>query len=372
MKLPFNPSPWLSFLDPPAPPLLGIDVSAASVKVVELSRKRNGQIVYEGYAIEPLPREAVGHRDSSENSDRVNAEVSAAIGRAVKKLKSATRQVAVGMPANMVILKRIVVSDQMDESDIADEAAREMQKSMTFSLDEVLIDWDIMGPANNALGDVEALICATRRDRVLEREALVEMAGLRPRIIDVDSYASMRAFERMIRQVELEGKVCGVIDAGSRTTHVAFLQNGDLLFEREITLGSDSLVEELMRQKKAGNKDEAERVIAGGHNFEGYESRFLRPFIGNLASEIDRVLQYFLTQASAERVDHLFLAGGAALLQGLDSSVSELCGVPCERADLFTGIEVPARFARALKHDSLRLAVALGLAMRRFDPSDHD
>jgi type IV pilus assembly protein PilM len=378
MKLPFDPSPWLSFLDPPPTPLLGVDISSSSVKVVELSRRRGGELVYDGHAIEPLPADVAAHRDGSTNSEALNAALAQIVGQAVKKLRSHTRQVAVGMPANMVISKPVDLSEQLDEADIADEASREIGKAIAFPLDEVFIDWDVLGPSAHRPGDMQVLICASRRERVLERQAIIELSGLRAKVIDVDSHASRRAFERAIAAKGLSERVCCVVDAGARNTHVMFLQGGELLFEREVTLGGEALIEEILRGEnqrgKRCSRDEAERVVQGEREqlFEGYESRYLRPFIANLSSEIARVSQYFLTQASAENVDAILLAGGASRLPGLAEAVKDRCAVETSSLDLLAGIEIPGRWARSVETDGSRLAVALGLALRRFDPPTHD
>ena len=94
----------LDIFTPKTPPLIGLDISSSSVKMVELVDAGKGQQRIERYAIEPLPKDAVV------DGNIANLEaVSEAVMRAWKKLATRTKNVAMALPTAAVITKKIII-----------------------------------------------------------------------------------------------------------------------------------------------------------------------------------------------------------------------------------------------------------------------
>lgn len=74
-------------------PLLGIDISSSSVKLVELGRDKAGSLVLERCAIEPLERGWI----TDGNIEKFD-EVADALRRLVKKSGTRTKNVALALP----------------------------------------------------------------------------------------------------------------------------------------------------------------------------------------------------------------------------------------------------------------------------------
>ena len=94
----------LDIFNPKAQPLLGLDISSSSVKLVELADAGKKTYRVERYAIEPLPKDAV----LDGNITNLEA-VAESVKRAWKKLATRTKNVALALPAAAVITKKIVV-----------------------------------------------------------------------------------------------------------------------------------------------------------------------------------------------------------------------------------------------------------------------
>ncbi|MCY0541587.1 pilus assembly protein PilM, partial [Klebsiella pneumoniae] len=77
------------------------------------------------------------------------------------------------------------------------QVATEANQYIPFSLDEVNLDFQVLGPAPNSPEDVEVLIAASRKEKIEDRVAAAEAAGLKATVMDVDLYASQMAFELM-------------------------------------------------------------------------------------------------------------------------------------------------------------------------------
>jgi type IV pilus assembly protein PilM len=89
----------------------------------------------------------------------------------------------------------------------------------------------------------------------------------------------------------------------------------------------------------------------------------------NLATEVQRALQFFFTSTQYHNVDHILLAGGSAVIPGLDEVVTTQAQVPAIVANPFAHMQTSPRVQqKRLMVDAPSLIVACGLAMRRFDP----
>ena len=177
-------------------PLLGLDISSSSVKLVELGRDKDGSLVLERCAIEPLERGWI----TDGNIEKFD-EVADAVRRVVKKSGTRAKNVALALPPSAVITKKIVLPGGMSEPELEIQVESEANQYIPFSLDEVSLDFCVVGPSTSSAGDVEVLIAASRKEKVQDRQGLAEAAGLKPVIIDVESYASRLATARLIESL---------------------------------------------------------------------------------------------------------------------------------------------------------------------------
>ena len=184
-----------------AAPLIGLDISSSSVKLVELGRDRDGTLVLERCAIEPLERGWI----TDGNVEKFD-EVAEAMRRVIKRSGTRTRNVAMALPASAVITKKIILPGGLSDSELEIQVETEANQYIPFSLDEVSLDFCVVGPSSSSSGDVEVLIAASRKEKVQDRQGLAEAAGLKPVIIDVESYASRLAAGRLINELPAGGK----------------------------------------------------------------------------------------------------------------------------------------------------------------------
>ena len=180
--------------------MLGLDISSSSVKLVELGRDKAGNLVLERCAIEPLERGWI----SDGNIEKFD-EVAEAVRRLVKKSGTKTKQVAMALPPSAVITKKIILPGGMTDQDLELQVESEANQYIPFPLDEVSLDFCVIGPSASSTGDIEVLIAASRREKVQDVQGLAEAAGLTPVIVDVESYASRLAAGRLIANLPNEG-----------------------------------------------------------------------------------------------------------------------------------------------------------------------
>ncbi len=347
-----------------APTLIGVDISSTSLKLVELVETGKDAYRLERYVIEPLAKDCVTDGNIA-NLDPV----SDALKRGWKRLGSRNRNIALALPAAMVITKKIIVPSGQKEEELELMVEAEANQYIPFALDEVNLDFQILGPAPNNPGEVEVLIAASRKEKVEDRVAVAEAAGLKPRVMDVESYATQEAFRLIAPSLPANGRDQNIalVDIGAHVTHFYVLRNNQFLFSRDQAFGGNQLTQDIQRAFNL-SPDEAEAAKKNQGLPENYDADVLQPFMETLALEVTRALQFFFTSTSYSQVDQIVLAGGCALLPGLDELVAKRAGVAALIANPFASMMVSDRIRpRQLAQDAPMLLIACGLAMRGFE-----
>jgi len=345
------------------PPMIGLDVSSSSAKLVELGQTPSGDLVLERFASEPFEKGWIAD-GQIEKFD----EVADAVRRLVAKSGAKTRDVVMAMPQSAVITKRIVLPAGLREAEMEIQVESEAHQYIPFSLDEVSLDFCVIGPSQSSAGDVDVLIAASRKDRVQDRQGLAEAAGLKPVVLDIESHASRLAMGRVISSLPEQGKdmLVALFEIGADTAGLKVLRGDEMLYDRDQTFGGAQLTQLISRQY-GFSFEEAEQKKLAGDLPEDFESTLLMPFVDSLAHEIGRALQYFFTSTPHHKVDYVMLAGGTASLSGLRERVKEVTGFACRVVNPFENMKLGSAVREGkLRREAPSYLTACGLAMRRF------
>jgi type IV pilus assembly protein PilM len=344
--------------------LIGLDLSSSAVKMVELGNDGKNGYRVERYAIEVLPRDVVT------DGNITNLEVAAeTVKRAWRKLGTGTRAVAAALPTAHVITKKIIVPAGQKEEQLELVVESEANQYIPFPLEEVNLDFQIVGPAPSAPEEIEVLIAASRKEKVEDRVAAIEAAGLKPLIIDVESYAVLASLELILEQLANGGKgqIIALVDVGANVTNLTVLRDGQQLYAREQAFGGNQLTQDIARLYGT-TFAEAEADKRRNALPENYETELLHPFVENMALEVSRALQFFFTSTQFNKVDHIVLSGGCANLPSADEAIASRTQIDTIVANPFAGMVLSDRVrGNTLLADASSLMVACGLALRRFD-----
>lgn len=347
------------------PPLIGTDISSSAVKMVEIADAGKGVYRVERYAIEPLPKDSI----VDGNVNNLDA-VSDGLKRCHKRLGSNYKNLALALPNAQVISKKILVPAGQSDEDLGLQVETEANQYIPFALEEVNLDWQVLGPAANSPDDVEVLIAASRKEKIEDRVAAAEAAGLKAAVMDVDLFAAQAAFGLIVSQFPDNGNEqnIAIVDIGATVMNVNILRNGQSVYLREQPFGGAQLTQEI--QNKFGlSAEEAEAAKRAGGLPDNYEAEVLLPFADTLALEIARALQFFFSSTTYNQINHIVLSGGCAAIPGIDEAVTKRNQVQAMVANPFANMALSSKIRpKTLSQDAPSLMVACGLAMRRFDP----
>lgn len=361
MPLSFN----LDFFTAKAPPLFGLDISSSSVKLVELTDAGRGTPRVERYAIEALPKDAV----LDGNITNLDAVVDS-VQRGWRRMGTRTKNVALALPSAAVITKKIIVPAGLRDEELEIQVETEANQYIPFALEEVNLDFQVVGVAPSGPDEVEVLLAASRKEKVEDRVAVAEASGLKAVVMDVESYAVQSSFELIQEQLPEHGKDQNVVlvDLGANVMNITVLRNEQTVYTREQAFGGSQLTQDIMRQYGM-SLEEAEAAKRSGGLPENYESEVLKPFMENAALEMQRAIQFFFTSTQYTSVEHVLLTGGSAVIPGLDEMVQSRTQINTLVANPFANMAISPRVQlKKLVADAPSLMVACGLALRRFDP----
>lgn len=343
--------------------LVGLDISATSVKLLELKSVKKGLKVL-SYTVEPLPANAVNEK----NLQDVEA-VGDAIRRAVKRSGTRTKAAAVAVPSAMVITKIIQMPAELKEHDMEAQIQLEADQYIPYSLEEVNLDFHVMGESENAPHMVDVLLAASRSENVEDRTAAAEIGGLNVRVVDVEPYTMESAFKMISHQLPSDGdeQTVAILDIGASMTSLCVLRDKKLIYTREQPFGGKQLTEEIMRRYGLSYED-AGRVKRVGGLPDNYEPEVLEPFRDLMVQQANRFLQFFFSADKNDYVDQIVLAGGSTGVPGVAELIQERIGTPTLIADPFANVSIGSDIpAQRLRDDGPAMMISCGLALRGLD-----
>jgi type IV pilus assembly protein PilM len=348
--------------------MLGLDISASSVKLIELGAGRKGYRV-EAYAVEPMPKDAI--------TDKLVVDVEAcgeAVKKALRRSGTRTRDAAVAIGGPSVITKTILMPRALGDEERAQQVELQADQYIPFPINEVRYDFSVMGPSANDPDMVDVLLVATRAENVDQRQAVLDLAGLNAQVVDIEAYAVETACELMTACFpdEGHGQSVALVDFGATSTTFSVMDDRKIVYTRDQAFGGRQLTEEIMRHYGL-SFEEAGRAKRVGGLPSSYETEVLNPFIDDMAQQVSRAMQFYLTSTNAsEELSRILICGGCAAIPGAAERIGERLDTPTVLGNPIEGMSVASRArAQLADSDEPALVVACGLALRSFDAGGH-
>jgi len=334
----------------------GLDIGSSSVKIVELVPGRTGYAL-KAFAMVDLPREAI-----AEGTIRQPGVVTDAIRECVQKAGVTSPAAVISISGRDSIVKRVPLP-KVSSKELADAIYLEAEHHIPFAIDDVFLDYQVMGESANAMS---VLLVATKKLKVIEYVSVIEEAGLEAAIVDLDAFAIQNQYE--LNTPDDGGEAVALIDIGASIMKTNVVRGGASVFARDVPFGGNNYTDAIA-QRLGIPMDSAEAAKRGhevGVNWDDLVPA-LEAVSRELSLEVQRTFDYFASTAESERIGKIVLSGGCAKLAGIESFLASSWGVPVELARPLAVIDHdPAQFNdEELRGVECLLAVAVGLGLRR-------
>ena len=341
-----------------SPSLLGLDIGASAVKLVELSDAAPPCRV-EAFAIEPLPPNAVATSNGGHNvhnisdANAVGEAIRCAVGRAGSKAK----KVAVAVAGSAAITKTIALDASLSDADLEAEVLLAADRHLPFPLDDMAMDFESLNLSALDPSQVDVLLAACRLEQVESLEAATALGGLKAAVVDIDAFCLQRAIGELA--MYSSSTPLGVVEIDTFSVALTVCDGDAVIFHREEPLDASLERGNPTELPSAGENpvhEEALRVV----------SRLLRLY----ASAESRHALATIKPPGDSGLNRLLLAGDGAC-SGLADAATQRLGVSTELLDPFANVAAAKRIDVDLLHSSApRLTKAYGLALRTFDHHD--
>ena len=332
-------------------PLLGVDLSPAAVRVIELS------LVGERWRIERYSRRLLPHGAIREGNIVHPSQVSQALADALHDCGTANRRAALALPSGLVIRKILSVPDDLSEEELESQVEADAEDSLPFSLDELRLDFAVIGPSAGEQGKNDVMLVAARREKIDERLAVAEAAGLHTVAIDMETQALLQAVAlhdwsaavsaSETAAVSADRSPFALVQLGRDSSQFSVIRRGQVIFERELSVGLHKLEQEISRRPEQA-------------------TAFSEAFHDMVCQELRRAMQLHASAADHTENNLLLLTGATDMLPMLPAVISDRLSISVQLANPFSTMEHTSGVSeQGLQADASSCLVACGLAMLR-------
>ena len=348
---------------------VGIDIGSSSIKLIQVKRSNKG-LSLENFAMSELSPEAIYEGGIHDQQSVINT-----IKGLVDSLQLKTKTVALSIGGHSVIVKKITLPAMSDE-ELAESINWEADHYIPYDLVDVYLDYQVLQIRADQ-GQMDVMLVAAKREVVDQYVSVVREAGLKPITVDTDCFAVQNAFE--VNYSLPEDQLICLIHIGAENLNINVISYGVNTFTRDLQLGGDTYTREIQKQMGTSYQ-EAEAYKLGGSGASGNQiipqdvQRILVMISEQIASEINRSLEFHLATSGESRFEKIYLSGGTVRLSTLADEIAKKTNTPVELLNPFNAVDIdPNVFnVQYLSETKSYAPIALGLSLRHKNDKEKD
>jgi type IV pilus assembly protein PilM len=338
--------------------LVGVDIGASSIKVVQLKETRKKiQILRWGHAALPAQTIIDGHVMNS-------GAVIEALARIFHDGKIQQRDVAVGVYGQSVIVRKITVP-MMTPAELDEQIHWEAEQHIPFDIKLMSVDYEVLRRRPEA-GQMDLLLVAAKKDEISDYAAILREAKLKPLVVDINAFTIQNIFEHQYG-LPPEGTIA-LLNVGAAVSSLNIVSKAVSAFTREITNAGNAITEEI-RRALGCSYEQAEAYKQGGGPTQIVPqevTQIINQACQGLAGEIQRSLDFYLATSGEQEISRIYISGGSAYLAPLVQAIERRARVPVQLFDPMVNLSVDVKLPNEpqLRAIAAQMVVALGLSLR--------
>lgn len=293
-----------------------------------------------------------------------------AVANVIKKLLAATRieekDVVIALPESKVFTRVIDDLPFLTDNELAQAIKYAAEEFIPMPLADVNLNWQVLSRLDQKgtqKGRTVVLVIASPKNVVLKYIKVLNMAGLRPRVLETEIIAVTRS---LVGNNPFSPSTL-VLQLGASTTDFATVSRGLMWLTRSISTGGMALTRVLAQHFnfEMGQAEEYKKVYGLlQEQLEGKVFEALRPLVDIIAAESKRIIQAFDIKYPQDPIKRVVLSGGGAKMPGLVVYFANVLGLEVQEADPWFSLEKDKALANKLYQEAPAYSVAAGLAIR--------
>jgi len=339
---------------------LGIDIGAASIKIVEVSVSGNKRKLenYVEFKLPPLEKSIKTFH--GESLLLISDDVAQILQAILKRAKIKQRKAVFSIPDFSSFFTTFSLPP-MTETEIPQAVEFEARHHIPIPLQEVTFDWQVVEKEQVASGvKLKVLLVAVPNTVLKNYQRMADLSQLEIAGMEAEVFGLIRS---SFPRGPLEHLPLCMVDIGWQSTTVSIVEKKKLKQSFSFDLSGTGLTDDLASalQVEPEKAEDLKKRFGLDPQREDV-SKVLTARIESLALEIDKICKNFF-QSEGKRVDNIILSGGTSFLFGLREYLSTRIKKKIFKADPFSSLSFPSVLNNRLKELGPSFPVAVGAAM---------
>ncbi|MGA1823246.1 MAG: type IV pilus assembly protein PilM [bacterium] len=328
--------------------ILGLDIGSQTIKFVQLKKIFNAYRLID-YGVKEIVQNSTTE-DTFEDVQNL-----------IQHIDLSKVAVVTSVGGSSVIVRHIQFP-HMTEEELAQSLKWEAKTYIPFPLNEVTLDYQIIGPKHK-VKKLNVLLVAVTKKHLQNHLDLMHKLSINPKIVDIKSLALINSY--LAKDRGKHASSITILDIGTNSTILTIYRPGGLYFTKEIHIGGNSFTKQI-KSHLTISYEEAEEFKRKGEDNTIKLYDIIKPSFDVFIGELRRCLIYYDNQTGRKGFSKLIITGGGARLKNIDNYISEELGIPVEHLDPFNSIYVNKKIfpEEILSQDKFHMGICMGLAMR--------
>lgn len=348
-----------------SPSYLGVDIGTTSIKVVETKGgKERPRVVNYGFLESSGYLARANQAFQTSTLKLFESEVVELLKTVVGSMGVGTKEVVASLPI-FSVFTTVLDFPQMEQKEIEQAIVYQAKQYVPLPLAEVALDWLRVGEFQDDKGFVhqKILLISVPQELIKKYQGIFTAAGLHLAALEIESLS-------LARILAPDPTPTLLVDIGSRSTNIVFLDSGNLVWNAQSDFGGASLTQALasslsINPLRAEELKKERGILGTGPSYE--LSTIMVPFLDVIINEVKKAQFAYQEQfPAAKKTERIVLAGGGANLLGIEKYFEREFSIPALKAAPFLRFEYPPEIEPLVPELNPIMAVALGLGMKQF------
>lgn len=337
---------------------LGIDIGTASIKVVELENKNN-RFTLKNYGLFEMKSDKNVPSGEQSILKLPDSEIIWGIKEVLSKSKISGRDVVASIPA-FSTFATVIEMPYLSEDELAKAIPFEARKYVPIPLEEVVLDWSIIGvKGEGARPTVEIFLAAVPKDETVRYQSIMSGAGLNLKALELENSALIRAL------LGNDLAPTAIVNIGGRSTSIVIISKGYERLSHNYEVGGFEITKSVARSLNVGleKADELKKRLGLKQTDENIVDEAMSSLVDMMAFETRKTMNSY-ENSNGEKVARVLLVGGVVNMPNFLNYFKQKLGQEVFAGNALARVIHPQGLAPVANELSSTFAVAIGLAMR--------
>jgi len=348
-----------------SPTYFGVDIGTTSIKVVEMKQgEKRPQVINYGL-LESSGYLARANQALQTSSLKIfESDVVELLKTVVHEMGGTTTDAIASLPPFSSFMT-LLDFPQMDAKETEKAMQYQAKQYIPLPLSEVALDWMKVGEFQDDSGFThqKIFLISVPLEQINKYQRIFKDAGLSLRALEIESLSLARIFGN-------DPTPTIIVDIGSRSTNIIFLDNGKLVSSSQSDFAGASLTQSLatslsINPLRAEELKKERGILGTGPDKE--LSTIMIPFLDAIINEVKKAQFSYQAQfPSAKKAERIILSGGGGNLLGAEKYFEKEFGIPTVKANPFAQFEYAPEIEPLVPELNPIMSIALSLGMKEF------